>query len=63
MYSLNIVNDIFETDLPEDEYYHYYQLVHSRHTEKVIEGLHIAFIELPKFKPESDKGKEMLNLR
>ena len=62
VYSLNIVNDIFETDLPDDEYYHYYQLVHSRHTEKVIEGLHIAFVELPKFKPETEKGKEMLNL-
>jgi predicted transposase/invertase (TIGR01784 family) len=62
VYSLNIVNDIFETDLPTDEYYHYYQLVHERHSEKVIKGLHIAFIELPKFKPKNSSEKRMLNL-
>ena len=62
VYSLNIVNDIFETDLPADEYYHYYQLVHERHSEKVIKGLHIAFVELPKFKPRSATEKQMLNL-
>ena len=62
VYSLNIVNDVCETDLPDNEYYHYYRLVHDRHTDKVIEGFHIAFVELPKFKP-SDKGvKKMLNL-
>ena len=40
----------------ENNFYYFLRcvkiLVHSRHTEKVIEGLHIAFIELPKFKPE-----------
>jgi predicted transposase/invertase (TIGR01784 family) len=62
VFSLNIVNDIFETDLPKDEYYHYYQLVHERHTNKVIKGLHIAFIELPKFQPKNNIEKKMLNL-
>lgn len=62
VYSINIVNDIFETDLPKDEYFHYYQLVHERHTEKIIKGLHIAFIELPKFKPQNKAEKKMLDL-
>ena len=62
VYSLNIVNDVFETDLPDDEYYHYYRLVHDRHTDKVIEGFHIAFIELPKFKPRDRGVKKMLDL-
>ena len=62
VFSLNIVNDVFETDLPKDEYYHYYQLVHERHTNKVIKGLHIAFIELPKFQPKNNAEKKMLNL-
>ena len=62
VYSINIVNDIFETDLPKDEYFHYYQLVHERHTEKIIKGLHIAFIELPKFKPHNKTEKKMLDL-
>lgn len=62
VYSLNIVNDVFETDLPEDEYYHYYQLVHDKHSDKVIEGLHIAFVELPKFKPKNEEETKMRDL-
>lgn len=58
VYSLNLVNGIFEKDLPEDEYYHFYQLVHERHTDKVIEGLHILFVELPKFNPADWKEKK-----
>lgn len=59
VYSLNIVNEIFEPELPEDEYYHFYQLVHERHTDKIIDGLHIVFIELPKFKPCNWTEKRM----
>jgi predicted transposase/invertase (TIGR01784 family) len=62
VYSLNIVNDIFDTDLPKDEYYHYYQLVHDKHSDKVIEGLHIAFVELPKFKPKNEEETKMRDL-
>ena len=36
VYSLNLVNDIFEPELKN--YYHYYRLVHSEHTDKVIDG-------------------------
>ena len=36
--------------------------MHERHSEKVIKGLHIAFVELPKFKPRSATEKQMLNL-
>ena len=64
VYSLNLVNDIFELDL-DDEFYHYYRLVHTEHTEKVIEGLHLVFVELPKFTPQnySDKKMQVLWLR
>lgn len=48
VYSLNLVNDTFEPTLP-DTFYHYYRLVHMEHTEKVIDGLHLVFVELPKF--------------
>lgn len=58
VYSLNFVNDIFELDLPE-EFYHYYRLVHVEHTEKVIEGLHLVFVELPKFTPHNYSEKKM----
>lgn len=62
VYSLNLVNDIFDPELPADEFYHFYQLVHERHTDKVIEGLHIVFIELPKFKPKNLGEKNMMEL-
>ena len=57
VYSLNLVNDIFEKDL--DEYYHYYRMVHELHSERVIDGLHLVFVELPKFKPQSLTEKKM----
>lgn len=58
VYSLNLVNDIFELDLPK-EFYHYYRLVHVEHTEKVIEGLHLVFVELPKFTAHNYSEKKM----
>lgn len=57
VYSLNLVNDIFEPQLPE--YYHYFKLVHEEHTEKVIDGLHLVFVELPKFTLHSMSEKKM----
>ena len=47
VYSLNLVNDIFEKDI--DECIHNYSIVHDKHTRKVIDGLRFTFIELPKF--------------
>ena len=57
VYSLNLVNEVFEPEL--EGYYHYYQLVHMEHTEKVIEGLHLIFVELPKFNPHTYSEKRM----
>ena len=56
VYCLSLVNDIFEPDMPD--FYHYYRMVHEEHTEKVIDGLNLVFVELPKFKPQtvSEKG-------
>ena len=63
VYSLNLVNDVFEPDL--DEYYHYYRMVHVEHSERVINGLQLVFVELPKFTPHtySEKKMEVLWLR
>ena len=57
VYSLNLVNEIFEPEL--EEYYHYYRLVHELHSERVIDGLHLVFVELPKFKPHTLTEKKM----
>ncbi|MBR6867920.1 MAG: PD-(D/E)XK nuclease family transposase, partial [Prevotella sp.] len=42
-----------------DEYYHYYHLVHDKYTDKVIDGLHLIFVELKKFKPQTISEKKM----
>ncbi len=57
VYSLNLVNDIFEKDI--DECIHNYSIVHDKHTRKVIDGLRFTFIELPKFQPHTMREKRM----
>lgn len=57
VYSLNLVNEIFEKDMKE--YKHNYHIVHDKRTKKVIEGLCFTFIELPKFHPHTMKEKCM----
>lgn len=58
VYSLNLVNEIFEKDMP-DCFIHNYSIVHDIDTKKVIEGLHFTFIELPKFTPHTFMEKRM----
>jgi len=57
VYSLNLVNAVFEPDV--EDYYHYYKMVHYQHSEKMIDGLQLVFVELPKFKPRSFAEKKM----
>jgi predicted transposase/invertase (TIGR01784 family) len=57
VYSLNLSNEVFEPEL--EDYYLYYPLVHEEHTEKVIDGLHLVFVELPKFTPHTFTEKKM----
>ncbi len=61
VYSLNLVNDIFETDWGE-EYYHHYKVVNILHTDRIIKGLQFVFVELPKFKPNTITDKKMTAL-
>ena len=57
VYALNFVNAQFMKDV--DDYYHYYHLVHDKYTDKVIDGLHLIFVELPKFKPQTISERKM----
>ena len=57
VYTLNFVNAKFLEDV--DDYYHYYHLVHDKYTDRVIDGLHLVFVELPKFKPTTFSEKKM----
>lgn len=57
VYSLNLVNETFEPDL--EGYYHQYDVADTEHPDKVIDGIHLIFVELPKFKPHSFSEKKM----
>lgn len=57
VYSLNLVNEIFEPEMKG--YYHYYKIVHVENSNKVIDGLQLIFVELPKFTPHSYAEKKM----
>ncbi len=57
VYALNFVNAVFLEDV--DDYYHYYHLVHDKYTDEVIDGLHLIFIELKKFRPVSFSERKM----
>ena len=57
VYSLNLINDVFDPDV--GEYYHYYHLVHDQDPKKTLDGLHLVFVELPKFKPVNLAEKKM----
>ncbi len=57
VYALNFVNENFMNDV--DDYYHYYHLVHDKYTDKVIDGLHLIFVELKKFKPQTFSERKM----
>ncbi len=60
VYSLNLVNDIFEHNTPD--FIHNYRIVHDKDSNKIIKGLHFTFIELPKFTPHSIADKRMMVL-
>ena len=57
VYALNFVNAEFMKDV--GDYYHYYHLVHDKYTHEVIDGLHLIFVELPKFRPHSFSERRM----
>ena len=57
VYSLNLVNKVFEPDT--ENCYHHYSMVHNFDTKKRIDGLHLVYVELPKFKPQSFAEKKM----
>ena len=47
VYSLNLVNEVFEPEL--EGFYHYYKMVHVEHSEKVIDGLLTSSLQKPLF--------------
>ena len=59
VYGLSILDDTYEPD--PDSYYHDYRIVESGRPERVLEGLRLVFIELPKYR--ETRPKEARKLR
>ena len=60
VYSLNLVNEVFEEK--KDRFLYNYHIVCDEDTNLVIDGLHLTFVELPKFKPQTLADKKMMAL-
>lgn len=64
IYSLNLIHEAYDVKL--EGYYHHYPIVQIEYSEKVIEGLQIVLIELPKFRADcshEDRSLRTLWLR
>ncbi|MBR6162075.1 MAG: Rpn family recombination-promoting nuclease/putative transposase [Bacteroidales bacterium] len=60
VYSLNFVNGNSHPGLTE--WYHPYRIVHQYHSDLVIEGLHIVFAEMDKYRKLNVKGNSKRDL-
>jgi predicted transposase/invertase (TIGR01784 family) len=60
VYALALVNSIFEPQSPD--YYHHYKIVKIGEPARTLEGLEFVFVELPKFKAETQTDKRMTSL-
>jgi predicted transposase/invertase (TIGR01784 family) len=60
VYALSLVNEIFDSN--PDLFYHHYRLVHAHDDTKVIDGLQLVFVEIPKFKLKKFAEKKILVL-
>jgi predicted transposase/invertase (TIGR01784 family) len=57
VYGVGILNDTFDKE--SDDWFHHYRTVNIQKTERVLEGLELVFIELPKFKPQTWVQRKM----
>ena len=57
VYSLNLLNDVMNPDVPEC--YHHYALTHRKYRDRTIDGIQLVFVELPKFRPQSMAERKM----
>lgn len=57
VYSLNLSDVIYRPEL--EGYYHHYDKVYVEQTGKVIDGLHLILVELPKFTSSSEEEEKM----
>ena len=57
VYGLGIVNEVFDKET--EEWFHHYRTINVKDSCKVLEGLELIFVELPKFRPQTFAYKKM----
>jgi predicted transposase/invertase (TIGR01784 family) len=57
VYGLGVINAVFDSET--EEWFHHYRTVNIKDSRKVLEGLELVFLELPKFKPQTFQHKKM----
>lgn len=57
VYGIGIVNAIFDNE--SAEWFHHYKTINVKDSNKVLEGLELIFLELPKFSPKTFKHRKM----
>ena len=57
VYGLGIINEIFDRET--EEWFHHYRTINVKDSTKILEGLELVFLELPKFKPQTFQHRKM----
>jgi predicted transposase/invertase (TIGR01784 family) len=57
VYALALTNTAFVKD--SAQYYHHYKIIHTQNPKQVLKGLEFVFIEIPKFRPQTQNEKRM----
>ena len=57
VYGLALVNEVFEK--ATDNWFHHYQLRHKEDPGKIMEGIELILLELPKFNPKTLKDRKV----
>lgn len=57
VYGLGIINMVFDHET--EDWFHHYRTINVNDSSRVLEGLELMFIELPKFKPQTFLQRKM----
>lgn len=59
VYGLGLINDVFDKG---DDWYHHYRIINVKNHDKMIDGIELVLLELPKFKPSTRTEKKITAL-
>jgi predicted transposase/invertase (TIGR01784 family) len=57
VYGLGLINETFDHE--SQEWFHHYRTVNVKQPERVLEGLELVFVELPKFTPQTWNDRKL----